>query len=237
MDDSALRRGTTDPVSSPRNGKLSPHQLGASLSDQLRESLDRSADSGFTGPMPVSEQIAHGLGFAVAAEETLKAVPRTVLDMGTGGGIPGLVLLACWPTSHIVLLDSNERRTEFLLTEVARWERPGEVEVVRARAEEAGRSDHLRERFELVTARAFGKPAVTAECGSAFVTIGGALTVSEPPVEATRWPVEGLVNLGLEDSGLVRLEDRFSYRVLLKRSALDDRYPRRVGIPTKRPLF
>ncbi len=237
MDDPAARRGTTDPVRSPGSGKLSSLQLGALVSDQLEESLDRSASRGFMGPMPVSEQIAHGLGFAAASEEILKAVPRTVLDMGTGGGIPGLVLMACWPTSHIVLLDSNERRTEFLLTEVARWERPGKVEVVRARAEEAGRSDHLRERFELVTARAFGKPAVTAECGSAFATIDGVLAVSEPPVEGARWPVEGLVKLGLEDLGLVRLENRFSYRLLLKRSALDDRYPRRVGIPTKRPLF
>ena len=213
------------------------HEIGASISGQLVEGLNRSASRGFMGSMPVSEQIAHGLGFAAASEATLKAVPGTVLDMGTGGGVPGLVLLACWPSSHIVLLDSNERRTEFLLTEVARWERPGTVEVVRARAEEAGRSDHLRERFELVTARSFGKPAVTAECGSAFATIGGVLAVSEPPVEGPRWSVEGLAKLGLEDSGLVRLEDRFSYRLLLKRNGLEDRYPRRVGIPAKRPLF
>jgi 16S rRNA (guanine527-N7)-methyltransferase len=212
------------------------HELGASISGQLEESLNRSASRGFIGPMAAFEQIAHGLGFAVATEAILKAVPRTILDMGTGGGIPGLVLLACWPTSHIVLLDSNERRTEFLSTEVARWERPGTVEVVRARAEEAGRSDHLRERFELVTARAFGKPAVTAECGSAFA-IGGVLAVSEPPVEGPRWPAAGLVKLGLEDSGLVRLDDRFSYRLLSKRIPLEDRYPRRVGIPAKRPLF
>jgi 16S rRNA (guanine527-N7)-methyltransferase len=213
------------------------YALGTSASGQLEESLNRSASLGFMGPMPVSEQIAHGLGFAAASEATLKAIPRTILDMGTGGGVPGLILLACWPASHIVLLDSNERRTEFLVTEVARWERPGEVEVVRARAEEAGRSDHLRERFELVTARAFAKPAVTAECGSAFAMIGGVLVVSEPPVERERWPVEGLVKLGLEDTGLVRLQDRFSYRLLLKRNSIDERYPRRVGIPAKRPLF
>ena len=213
------------------------YELGAPMSGQLEESLNRSASLGFMGPMAVSEQIAHGLGFAAAAEATLKTFPHTVLDMGTGGGIPGLVLLACWPSSHIVLLDSNERRTEFLSTEVARWEIPGTVEVVRARAEEAGRSDHLREGFELVTARAFGKPAVTAECGSAFATVGGVLAVSEPPVEGPRWPVEGLAKLGLEDGGLVRIENRFGYRVLLKRAELDDRYPRRIGIPAKRPLF
>jgi 16S rRNA (guanine527-N7)-methyltransferase len=187
--------------------------------------------------MAVSDQVAHGLGFAAAVEETLRGVPATVIDMGTGGGIPGFVLMACWPDSHVVLLDSNERRTEFLATEVARWHRPGSVEVVRARAEEAGRSDHLREGFELVTARAFGKPAVTAECGSAFARVGGVLVVSEPPVEGARWSVEGLAKLGLVDGGLVRPEGRFGYRVLLKRNELDGRYPRRVGIPDKRPLF
>ncbi len=215
----------------------SPDDLGASILGQLEDSLNRSASLGFTGTMAVSDQISHGLGFANVAEATLDRPPRTVLDMGTGGGIPGLVLMACWPESDVVLLDSNERRTEFLSTEVARWDRPGSVEVVRARAEEVGRSDQLREGFELVTARSFGKPAVTAECGSAFALVGGLMVVSEPPVEEARWSAEGLAQLGMADGGLKRLDGRFSYRVVLKRAELDSRYPRRVGIPDKRPLF
>ena len=206
------------------------------MSGQLEERLNRSASLGFMGPMAVSEQIAHGLGFAAAAEETLKTFPRTVLDMGTGGGSGAR---SCWPVGSEPHRAPGQQRTPYRIpaTEVARWEIPGTVEVVRARAEEAGRSDHLREGFELVTARAFGKPAVTAECGSAFATVGGVLAVSEPPVEGPRWPVEGLAKLGLEDGGLVRIENRFGYRVLLKRAELDDRYPRRIGIPAKRPLF
>lgn len=224
-------------MSSAGEGIRFTPEFQRSIFGQVQESLNRSAALGFLGAMDLADQVAHGLGFAAAAQSIREAPPDTVLDMGTGGGIPGLVLRACWPSSYLVLLDSNERRTEFLFTEVAHWEGRGRTQVVRARAEEAGRSEALRENFELVTARAFGSPGVTAECGSAFVAVGGLLVVSEPPVGESRWSVEGLVGLGLLDAGPFRVEDRFGYRLLVKQTALGERYPRRVGIPTKRPLF
>jgi 16S rRNA (guanine527-N7)-methyltransferase len=214
-------------------------ELRGRVTLRVEQILHRSAELGFLGSMSVSDQIDHALGFVVAAESVLQRQPRSVVDMGAGGGVPGLVLLSCWPDSRLVLLDANERRTEFLSTETAGWDAPGTVEVLRGRAEEIGRMDRLRQQFDLVTSRSFGVPAVTAECGSPLLAVGGVMVVSEPPdgPDGTRWPVEGLTQVGLRVSTRVRFDDRFGYQVLVKSDPTPDRYPRRVGIPSKRPLF
>jgi 16S rRNA (guanine527-N7)-methyltransferase len=206
--------------------------------------LGRSADLGFLGGMPLEEQVDHALGFVAVAEQLFEGTPSEVVDLGSGGGLPGILLCSSWPDSHIVLLDSNERRTEFLTSEALTWSQrgggsPGLVEVVRSRAEEFARMPGMREGFDLVTARSFGSPGVTAECASPLLTLGGFLVVSEPPEppEGERWPADGLAQLGLEAVGRIRVDNRFGYQVLVKSQTTPDRLPRRVGIPTKRPLF
>jgi 16S rRNA (guanine527-N7)-methyltransferase len=200
--------------------------------------LRRSAEQGFLGSMPVSEQVDHALGFVFTVETVLNRHPTSVVDLGTGGGIPGLVLLSCWPDTQIVLLDASQRRTDFLKEETADWHRDGHLEIVRGRAEEVARDERFRQQFDLVTARSFGSPAVTAECGAPLLAMGGVLAVSEPPGEdADRWPADGLVKVGLTRSSAARFESRFNYQILRKSGPTGDRYPRRVGIPSKRPLF
>jgi len=201
--------------------------------------LRRSADQGFLGAMPVADQIDHALGFAFAAESVLDRRPTSFVDLGTGGGVPGLVLLACWPNCRAVLLDANERRSEFLDQWTAGWERSGTIEVVRGRAEEVAREPAFRQQFDLVTSRSFGPPPVTAECGGPLLSVGGLLVVSEPPEGAgsDRWPDRGLAEVGLAEAAHIRFDDRFGYRVMMKMEVTSDRYPRRVGVPAKRPLF
>ena len=210
-------------------------RVGAEVVDTLR----RSAGQGFLGSMPVDEQIDHALGFVVAAVAGLGRTPTTAVDLGTGGGVPGLVLHSCWPACHLVLIDGNERRTDFLAAEVAGWEGGSEVVVVRGRAEELARDDRYRGAFELVTARSFGRPSVTVECGAPFLGLAGVMVVSEPPREVveSRWPEEGLAEVGLTRRSRTRFADRFGYQILLKSGETPDRYPRRVGVPAKRPLF
>ena len=203
------------------------------------ESLERAAELGFLGRMPVVEQIDHALGFVVAVESALGRPPATVADLGTGGGVPGLVLHPCWPESRVVLLDGNQRRTEFLTAQIDFSDALARVEVVRGRVEELARDDRFRRQFEVVTARSFGSPAVTVECGAPLLGAGGVMVVSEPPgpADERRWPEEGLAQVGLSRVSRVRLDGRFGYQVLVKSGETPDRYPRRVGIPTKRPLF
>ena len=162
--------------------------------------------------------------------------PVLAVDLGSGGGIPGLVLAAAWPASHWLLLDSSERRTDFLRDAVRRLGYDRRVEVLRSRAEEAGRSPAWRARADVVVARSFGSPPVTAECGAPFLRVGGRLIVSEPPgAPPERWPATGIGLLGL------RLADRFegagAWVSLELAGPCPAAYPRRVGVPAKRPLF
>ena len=205
----------------------------------VKAQLQRSAELDFLGAMPIDDQIDHALGFVWAVEEESGDTPMSVVDLGTGGGLPGLVLIACWPEASFVLMDANQRRTDFLAEEIEQSGHGDRVSVVRARAEEAGRADELREQADLLVARSFGAPATTAECSSPLLAVGGRAVVSEPPGEeaAQRWDPEGLAQLGLERGGRHRYLDRFGYQVLLKVEPCDDRYPRRVGVPAKRPLF
>ncbi|HZM56441.1 MAG TPA: RsmG family class I SAM-dependent methyltransferase [Acidimicrobiales bacterium] len=214
-------------------------ELRSRVSDRIRQTLERSADLGFLGGMPTGEQIDHALGFVAAVESELNRPPRSVIDLGTGGGLPGLVLLSCWPSSRTVLLDANERRTAFLIEEVKGWQPEARVEVVRGRAEEIARDDRFCQQFEVLTSRSFGAPAVTAECGAPLVSVGGLMVVSEPPPDSDepRWPEAGLAHLGLSPLTSTRFDDRFGYQLLRKAEPTPDRYPRRVGIPAKRPLF
>ncbi len=111
------------------------------------------------------------------------------------------------------------------------------VLVATGRAEDLARRPDLRTGFDVVTARAFGPPAVTAECSAGFVRVGGVVLVSEPPdAPERRWPADGLRQLGFRSAGVVG-EAGMGVRVLKAVAPCPDRYPRRVGVPAKRPLF
>jgi 16S rRNA (guanine527-N7)-methyltransferase len=221
------------------NGHDTLAVLRSRVGTEVVSALERSADLGFLGSMPVDEQIDHALGFAATAEAALGRPPTSTVDLGTGGGVPGLVLHSCWPSCRLVLMDGNQRRTDFLVEEVARWDDASVIEVARGRVEELARDDRYRGQFELVTARSFGRPSVTAECGSPLLGPGGVMVVSEPPREdvESRWPEDGLIELGMIRGTRSRVDGRFSYQVLEKSGETPERYPRRVGIPDKRPLF
>lgn len=184
---------------------------------------------GFLGPGPVEDHIEH-------AERFLEAAPRApgaALDLGSGGGVPGLVLASRWPASRWTLLDVSLRRTTFLGAAVRSLALGDRVEVVRARAEEAGRDPSLSATFDLVVARSFARPATTAECASAFLRIGGSLLVSEPPgSEGERWTAGELAPLGLTPQGCVQGIQRLD-----QTSAPEARFPRSFAAMRRRPLF
>ncbi len=194
---------------------------------------------GILGEMPLADQVRHASGFAEAWTQGRgeRSAPRSVVDLGSGGGMPGLVLALAWPSAQIVLLDSSAKRVDFLRRAIVRCGLDERVRAVGERAETAGRSDRYRSGSDLVVARSFGPPAVTAECAAPFLMVGGRLIVSEPPPDdqaPDRWSSAWLAQLGLVDTGAVR--GAFGYRVLEQVRPCPDRYPRRVGVPAKRPL-
>jgi 16S rRNA (guanine527-N7)-methyltransferase len=194
--------------------------------------LSESRDLGFLGPGPIDSQIGHSLLFSLL----VPCFSGAAIDLGSGGGLPGLVLALLWPDSTWLLLDGNRRRTDWLVSAVSTLGMADRVQVRCARAEEAGRDPLLRSTWNLVTARSFGPPAVTAECAAPLLAVGGVLVVSEPPGgDPGRWPSAGLEQLGLVTDGLVAEPAAFQRLRLV--APCPPRFPRRDGIPAKRPLF
>jgi 16S rRNA (guanine527-N7)-methyltransferase len=201
--------------------------------DQLVCVLEEAQRRGLVGPGAVEEHIGHSLAFGDAAGWPLR---RPALDLGSGAGLPGLVLAVADPASEWVLLDGRERSTAFLGEAVRRLGVGERVEVVGERAEVAARST-LRRQMGLVVARGLGPPAVTAECAAGFLRVGGLLVVSEPPEpERGRWSDAGLGMLGMGPAEAATSAGFHFVRIGQERPA-PDRFPRRTGQPAKRPLF
>lgn len=204
-------------------------------SSSLIEVLLEARRQGFLGPGPVEDHLRHSLGFLGAGGQR---EPGLVVDLGSGGGVPGLVLALAWTGSRVVLLDASERRAGFLVGAAAQLGLAApRVEVIRERAEVIGRQGCWRSTADLVVARSFGPPAVVAECAAPLLAAGGRLIVSEPPEGGQgRWPQAGLEALGLV-AGPPERQKGSGYRVLTQRERCPDRFPRRSGVPAKRPLF
>ena len=204
----------------------------------LIELLAESRQRGFLGPGPVEDHLDHARAFAVA----VGSAPERALDLGAGGGLPGLVLAAeCWPATTWVFLDAQRKRTDFLREAVVALGLDERVTVITDRAEVVARSTEHRGRYDLVVSRSFGPPAVVLECAAPLLGVGGRLVVSEPPATsvAERWPTDDVATLGASAASPVVVDgdDGFHFAVLRQEAPSPERFPRRVGIPTKRPLF
>jgi 16S rRNA (guanine527-N7)-methyltransferase len=195
--------------------------------------LRGAQELGLIGPGPLDAHLDHSEAWAAV----LGDAPDSFLDIGSGGGLPGLPLALEWPRADATLLDSHLRSTAWIADAIAALALTDRVSVITERAEAAGRDLRLRESFPLVVARGFGSPGVTAECAGPLVAVGGRLSVSEPPGgDPGRWPAEPLRSLGLV---LVEtpVTGSASFVMLEKVEASADRWPRRVGLPAKRPLW
>jgi 16S rRNA (guanine527-N7)-methyltransferase len=214
---------------------------GGELSDKdaagLLVLLGDARRLGFLGPGPVPDQVTRSLAFATVSAA---APDGMAVDLGSGGGLPGIVLALLWPGSKWLLVDSNHRRADWLRGAVSSLGIQARVEVVCDRAERIARS-RWRQQAGTVTARSFGPPAPTAECAAPLLRPGGQLLVADPPgAPAERWPDRDLLELGLEldtSEVVATTAGPVSISRLVAVSVCGQRYPRRVGVPFKRPLF
>lgn len=161
-----------------------------------------------------------------SSEPDATVVRVRVADVGSGAGVPGLVLAGELAGAEVTLVERREGRATWLEEAAAVLRRGGaRVEVRRADVFDLARGPD-RASYDVVTARAFGSPAVTAELGGALVRVGGVLVVSEPPDQPTRWSSVDLAALGLVERGAVdRAGARFQR--LTRRRRLAERFPRR----------
>ena len=201
----------------------------------MLEVLVRARDRGFLGPGDPAEHLDHARGFVDLAAARA-GVPERVADLGTGGGVPGLVLALEWPAATVVLIESSVKRATWLAEAVSHLELGDRVQVCEARAEDLAHDPGRREHFDLVTARSFAPPAVTAEIGAGLVAVGGALVVSEPPASADRWPERELAGLGFGPAD-VRAATGAHFAYLPKVRGAPEGVPRRRGRAAKQPRW
>lgn len=165
-----------------------------------------------------------------------------LIDVGTGAGLPGIPLKIVFPSLKVTLLEATAKKTEFLkyLVSVLKLD---EIEVVTARAEDQARLGKYREAFDIVTARAVTQLAALAELTLPFCVIGGrcilpkkgdtAREIEEAgkAVETLGGTIAAIQNIDLEG-----LDDNRHLVVLEKTAPTPDKYPRRSGMPEKRPI-
>ena len=215
----------------------------ASVEQILGHILDRAVLEGYLTPLAASEGPAHSAGFLGFRDLNLPCLPISdsalAVDLGTGGGLPGLVLAATTPWRWL-LVDRRDRRVVFLRWAVRQLGIEGRVKVVLSDAADVGRGGS-RGMASLVTARGFAPPGSTAECAAPLLAEHGVLVVSEPPTKSTaRWPEAGLCSLGLRDVGgwaTDELSGSANYRAMVRVKPCSDRFPRRFHRQVADPLF
>ncbi len=167
---------------------------------------------------------------------------RRVVDVGTGAGFPGLALKIVRPAMRLTLVEATRKKTDFLRAVVAELGMDG-VEVLHARAEEVGRMPRHREGYDWALARAVAEMRILAEYLLPLVRVGGyalAQKGEQAPAEVQR-AERAFALLGgeverLEPIALPGVADERYLVVVRKVAATPSRFPRRPGIPAKRPL-
>jgi 16S rRNA (guanine527-N7)-methyltransferase len=166
----------------------------------------------------------------------------TLMDIGAGAGFPGIPLKICRPGLLVTLVESLEKRVSFLKKAVAELCLQ-DVEALHARAEDIGRDSRHREKYNRVTARAVAPLGILAEYCLPVVKEGGYFIAMKGPrledelaaagkaIEILGGEVEKVINLRLPLAG-----DERSLVLIRKKKPTPDKYPRRAGMPQKKPL-
>lgn len=158
----------------------------------LVDVLTEAQRLGMLGDRPVPEVVEHARAFV----DALEGVAGRVVDLGSGGGVPGLVIAAARPDLELVLVDRRERRADFLRRAVSRLGYGDRVVVRCVDAVWMGGAEPAS--FEAAVARGFGPPDMTLRVAAALVRSPGPVVISEPPgEESDRWPAPLMHELGV----------------------------------------
>jgi len=169
---------------------------------------------------------------------------KSLIDVGTGGGLPGVPLGIARPGISITLLEATEKKVTFLRNVREELDLPN-LRLLNARAEEIGRRSEYREAFEIATARALAALPVVAEYCAPLVKVGGTILAMKGRLaeEELAQGVAAGAELGLELRGVLEVKNSAELiqkerRIVVfeKVGATPKKFPRRTGLARKRPL-
>lgn len=186
--------------------------------------------------------IKHFLDSVAAVKKGYIKDGMSIIDVGTGAGFPGLPLRICLENSKVTLLDSLNKRINFL-SEVCTNINIDDIELIHGRAEDFGKDEKYREQYDIATARAVAGLPILMEICVPFIKVGGYFVCLKGPnadteLEESRKAMEVL---GLEfvekiDVELPEIELKHNIVVFKKVNSTPAKYPRKAGKPVKTPI-
>jgi len=222
--------------------KLTAHQVKL-LAQYEQELLVWNERYNLTAIRDLEEvRVKHFLDSLTCIQAMKDAPGKRIVDIGSGAGFPGLVLKIVYPSVQLTLVDSVGKKIDFC-RHIVRTLGLEQVETLQERAENIGQSLAYREQYDWAVARAVADLAVLAEYLLPLVRIGGrmlAMKGENGPAESHA-AEHALQMLGGHLRQLLPVtlpgvaEERYLV-IVDKVAATPTRYPRRVGIPSKRPL-
>ncbi|HRP62829.1 MAG TPA: 16S rRNA (guanine(527)-N(7))-methyltransferase RsmG [Phycisphaerales bacterium] len=186
---------------------------------------------------PAEAWIRHILDSLSLLSVIASAEPKTIMDVGSGGGLPGIPLAIVLPHVQFTLLEATGKKATFL-QEVVHEMGLTNVQVVNDRAETVGCDrEHYREKYDMVTSRAVGRLAVLLELTSPFARAGGHVVAikGEKAQEEIEEAKGALHRLHCQVAETIRTATN-TIVVIEKLRPTPKMYPRRPGEPKRVPL-